>query len=354
MQKILYVGMDVHQATIVIVVLDAEGKTRSEAIIETKTETVRDFIRGLRGELHVTFEEGAQAAWLYDLLRPHVMQVLVCNPRHNKLLGAGNKSDRIDAKKLAQLLRAGLLKPVYHGESGTRALKEMVRGYECLVSDTTRVMNRIKAMYRSRGIACAGHDVYREDRRSQWLQKLTERGVRLRAEVLYRQLTALQELRAEAKQAMLEESGKHGARKLLAGVPELGAVRVAQLIASVDTPHRFRTKRQFWAYCGLVVVQRASAEYRVEGGRVKKAAKAGATRGLNANYNHRLKSVFKAAETSACAREPFRRHYDTLVAKGTDPALARLTVTRKLAAITLALWKRGEQFDAERAVPRAA
>ena len=123
----------------------------SEAIIETKTETVRDFIRGLRGEVRVTFEEGAQAAWLYDLLRPHATEVLVCNPRHNKLLGAGNKSDRIDALKLAQLLRAGLLKPVYHGESGTRALKEMVRSYECLVADTTRVMNRIKAIYRARG-----------------------------------------------------------------------------------------------------------------------------------------------------------------------------------------------------------
>lgn len=354
MQKILYLGMDVHQATTVIAVLNAEGKTTSEAIVETKTETLRDFVRGLRGQLRVTFEEGAQAAWLYDLLRPHVSEVIVCNPRHNKLLASGNKSDRIDALKLARLLKAGLLKPVYHGEHGTRALKEMVRSYECLVADTTRVMNRIKAIYRSRGITCAGHNVYREDRRPEWLAKLTERGVRLRAEVLYRQLTALKELRAEAKQAMLAESGKHGARKLLAGVPELGAVRVAQIIASVDTPHRFRSKRQFWAYCGLAVVTRASAEYRIEDGRVKKAAKAQATRGLNGNYNHRLKSVFKSAAQSACASEPFKQQYDALLAKGTTAALARLTVTRKLAAITLALWKRGEPFDAERAVQRAA
>jgi transposase len=224
--------MNVHQACIVIVVLNAEGKTISEAIIETKTETVRDFMRGLRGEVHITFEESAQAAWLYDLLEPLATEVLGCNPRHNKLLGAGHKSDRIDARKLAQLLRTGLLKPVYHGQSGTRALKEMVRSYECLVSDTTRVMNRIKAIYRARGITCAGHDVYREDRRAQWLQKLTERGVRLRAEVLYRQLRALRELRAEAKQAMLAESGQHGDRKLLTGVPKLGAVRVAQIIAA--------------------------------------------------------------------------------------------------------------------------
>jgi hypothetical protein len=90
MQKILYVGMDVHQATIVIVVRNTEGKTISEAIIETKTEMVRDFIRSLRGEVHITFEEGTQAAWLYDLLRPHATEVLVCNSvQMRDVLGSG-------------------------------------------------------------------------------------------------------------------------------------------------------------------------------------------------------------------------------------------------------------------------
>lgn len=354
MGKILYLGMDVHKACIVIVVLNADGKVVSEAVIETKTETVKDFIRGLRGELHVTFEEGTQAAWLYDVMRPLVSEVMVCNPRHNKLLASGNKNDKVDARKLAQLLKAGLLKAVYHGESRTRALKELVRSYECLVPDSTRVMNRLKALYRSRGIACSGHSVYREDQQEAWLATLTERSVRRRAEMLYRQLRVLTELRQQARQAMIEESRKHPARQLLEGVPRLGAVRVAQIIASVDTPHRFRTKRQFWAYCGLAVVQRTSAEYRVESGQVKKSAKAKATRGLNPHHNHRLKHVFKTAATSACASEPFKQQYESLVEKGIAPSLARLTVTRKLAAITLSVWKHGEPFAADRAVSKAA
>jgi len=98
-----------------------------------------DFLKGLSGEVHVTFEEGTQAAWLYDIIRSHVTALIVCNPQHNKLLASGNKSDRVDARKLAQLLRAGMLRPVYHGEHGTRTLKELVRSYECLVSDTARV-----------------------------------------------------------------------------------------------------------------------------------------------------------------------------------------------------------------------
>jgi transposase len=354
MAKILYVGMDVHQACIVIAVIDAKGKTVSEAVIETKTETVKDFIRGIKGELHVTFEEGTQATWLYDLLRPLVTEVVVCNPRHNKLLASGNKNDKIDAAKLAQLLRGGLLKAVYHGEAGTRALKELVRCYEYLLSDTTRVMNRLKALYRGWGVTCAGHDVYRKDKESEWLAKLADRGVRQRAQLLYRELRALKELRQEAKQAMLAESRKHSARKILEGVPMLGAVRVAQIIATVDNPHRFRGKRQFWAYCGLAVVQRTSAEYRMENGKVKKSAKAQATRGLNTNHNRRLKHVFKAAATSACGCEPFKKQYEKLVEEGVAPALARLTITRKLAAITLAMWKQGEPFAAERAMSRAA
>jgi hypothetical protein len=102
------------------------------------------------------------------------------------------------------------------------------------------------------------------------------------------------------------------------------------------------------------MVTTTSAEYRIEDGRVKKAAKAQATRGLNGNYNHRLKSVFKSAAQSACASEPFKHQYEALVAKGINVAPARLTVIRKPAAITLAIWKRGEPCDAERAVKRAA
>src|ERR1700722_11644494 len=110
-----YIGLDVHQATISVAVLDSAGKLGMEAILETKAEAILQLIHGLRGSLDVTFEEGTCAAWLHDLLKPHVTQVLVCDPRKNALIKAGNKSDRIDARKLAALLKGGLLSAVYHG-----------------------------------------------------------------------------------------------------------------------------------------------------------------------------------------------------------------------------------------------
>jgi hypothetical protein len=130
----------VHQQTISIAVMNSAGKLIMESIIETKTITILQFIQGLRGDLHVTFEEGTWAAWLYDLLKPHVTKVVVCNPRKNALLKEGNKSDRIDARKLAELLRNGSLSGVYHGENGVRTLKELSRSYLTISKDLGRVM----------------------------------------------------------------------------------------------------------------------------------------------------------------------------------------------------------------------
>src|ERR1700719_553270 len=82
-RDIKYIGMDVHKEATVIAVLDGNGKLVMETILETKASSILQFIHGLRGELHVTWEEGTWAAWLYDLLLPQVQQVLVCNPRRN-------------------------------------------------------------------------------------------------------------------------------------------------------------------------------------------------------------------------------------------------------------------------------
>ncbi len=190
-----YIGLDVHQATISVAVMDASGKLVMESILETKASTLLQFLAGLRGNLSVTFEEGTWAAWLYDVLKPHVTHLVVCNPRKNALLKAGSKSDRIDARKLAELLRGNHLKPVYHGETGVRMLRELARSYLTLMEDQIRVMNRLKALYRSWGIACAGRDVYYTRHRAEWLEKLREPGVRRRAERLYEQLDAMQRLR---------------------------------------------------------------------------------------------------------------------------------------------------------------
>lgn len=346
--KTYYVGMDVHQASIVIVVLNGAGKVIETVSLKTGATAVRSYLQRLKGRVFVTFEEGTQAQWLYDVVQPLVTQVMVCDPRQNRLLASGNKSDRIDAQKLAELLRHGSLKAVDHQDHGVRVLKELVRNYECLVQDTTRVMSRLKAMFRSKAIACKGHELYRQDQKKKWLRKLTERGARERAGYLYEYLAALRPLRQKAKLAMLREARRQAAYNWLLSVPRLGPISVAQLLAIVGSPHRFRSKRQFWPYVGLAVVTRTTSDQEVVNGVLRRSRRPVATRGLNRNHNHLLKRVFKMAATSACHQGPFAAAYEARVQRGMDPALARLTIARMLAAITLSLWKRGELFQVER------
>src|SRR6202790_206890 len=115
-----YIGLDVNQETSWVAVLDSAGKLAMEAVLETKAETILQFLHGLRGSLQVTLEEGTCAAWLHDLPKPHVANVLYLNK----------------------------LNPVYHGETAIRALREVARSYLALTRDSTRVMNRLKALYR--------------------------------------------------------------------------------------------------------------------------------------------------------------------------------------------------------------
>jgi transposase len=348
MNSVRYIGLDVHQSTISVAVLNVEGKLTMQSVIATKATAIVDLLKGLRGELHVTFEEGTHSAWLYDVVVRRVARVVVCNPRKNALLKSGNKSDGIDARKLAELLRVGALSPVYHGEQSTRTLQQLAASYTALTEDTGRAMRRIKALYRSQAIACTGKKCLGKRHRQEWLEKLTNSGQRRRAEWLYQELDAMQQLRRQARLAVIAECHKYPAAKFLRSMPFFGPLRAAVLIARVQTPHRFRTKRQFWTYCGLGLETRTSADYVVKDGEVMRRRKPVYIRGLNWNYNHELKNVFKSAATTASAMDgPFRKFYDTRIAHGMLPAMARLTLARKMAAIALILWKKGETFDTE-------
>lgn len=155
-------------------------------------------------------------------------------------------------------------------------------------------------------------------------------------------------MRQAARQELVIESRKHPASSILRQVPWLGPIRIALLIALLQTPHRFRTKRQLWAYSGLALQTRISGEYHSAGGGLQRIKKIPLPRGLNYNHNHDLKNLFKSTATVAGAwAGPFGDFYRALLAKGMKPPMARLTLARKIAAVVLTVWKKGERFDAQ-------
>jgi transposase len=286
-----YVALDVHnEAT--ATVRNARGKVIARSVFPTEEGVFLEFFRGMRGSIHVAIEEGTQAQWLHDLLTPVTDRVVVCDRRGESQ--QGNKGDRIDSDVLSERLRLGDLRAVYHGSPHRADLKELARAYQNVVEDTTRVMQRLKALFRARAIRTRGMRLYNWAHRAEWLAKLPDRGVRLRAEALYTELDVLLELRPKVKAAMVAEARRDPAWALsLRTIPFLGPVRVAVLLATLRTPWRFRTKRNLWSYAGLAVKTYTSSEFVIVGGRPVRRQRQPMTRGLNRNHNRVVKNIFK-------------------------------------------------------------
>jgi transposase len=218
---------------------------------------------------------------------------------------------------------------------------------------TLKELVRIKALFRARAISTTGTAVYRASERKQWLAKL-DGGARVRAAALFRDLDVLLELRPTAKIAMLAEARRQPGWKILRSIPFLGPIRVAQILAIVRTPFRFRTKRNLWPYVGLAVVTRSSADGEFVGGRLRKRQRAPLTRGLNRNHNPILKSVFKGAANAAVSRPgPLRDFYEASLARGAKEELAKVTLARKIVSVALRLWKKEELWDPKKLTMQA-
>jgi transposase len=220
-----------------------------------------------------------------------------------------------------------------------------VKAYGFITEDVARSKNRLKAAYRSEGVPTKEGGLYRAGSKASWTGKL-DAGHQAAAGFLHDALDAQDGLKEAATAALVKEARKHAAFALLQTIPGLGPIRAAQVLSVVVTPSRFRTKRQFWAYCGLAVVTHSSSDWVQHGGTWQRQ-KVQQTRGLNKNYNHVLKNVFKSAAMTVIGMGPdcaLRRDYERMLKNGTKPNLACVTLARKLAAITLAVWKSKQPY----------
>jgi transposase len=341
-----YIGIDAHSETCTVAVMGSAGRRLREAKVETQGKMLRELIGMVPRRRHVCLEEGAQSEWLYELLEPLVEEIVVVRPQKRE----GPKSDSIDAWSLADGLRRGVLPtPVFKAPGSFTGLRQAMRAHQLIQRDLVRAKQRVKALYQSRGLRRLGNSVYEVEARATCLKELPRHHRRL-ATLLSDELDALAELAAEAEDWLQTEAKRTPAVNRLATAPGIGTIRAAQIVAVVVSPHRFRTRKQFWSYCGLGVVTRSSADYGVENGQLVRR-KSVSTRGLNRNRNPMLKNVFKGAAktvTNQMMRHPLRADYIKMVEGGTKANLAQLTIARRIAALTLAMWKNQEDYDPAR------
>jgi transposase len=341
-----YVGMDVHLATISCVVLDHNGKILMSTVLQTKAELIISFLQSLKGTVEIVFEEGTLAQWMFEITREVVHKVVVCNVR--KTFNKDQKSDKRDAQKLARLLRLGEIKGVYHHRRQmVGEIKQLVCIYNQLTTDRTRIINRFRSVFREQALQIS----LRSEELAENLKKLPTKSHRLRAKFLYAEMEAVSKLRDEARVEMVKQARRHKSYKLLQTIPGVSEIRAAQLLAWVVTPHRFRTKKQFWSYCGLSVITQSSSDYEVDKkGSIVRSKKNEATYGLTREYHHGLKELFKAAALSGIQNKQVRKVYEKYLERGLKEPIAQVQLARKLAAGCLAVWKSGKEFEIERLI----
>lgn len=336
-----YIGADVHGNNTELSI-ERNGKIAARHSLPTTVRAIRQVLDRLQGVKHLTFEEGPLAGWLYRGLKDQVDSLVVCDPRRNKLIASeGDKDDRIDAAKLARLLRGGYLRPIYHSDDLSRvALKRWVALYYDRVKDATRSINKLRGCCRIYGQRVPRRALRDPVVRQAWLASLeTDLAEQVRV-LLMGYDTHARQVRL-ARGQLARRARAFPIIAYWSALPGIGPIRATTLFAYLDTPWRFQRKNQLWKYCG-VGLQRSTS------GQDRKGRERPARLRLAWPMNTRLKNVVIGAALSAIRSRDnmFRQHYERMMADGALASNARHTVARKMLTVMWGMWKSQRPFEA--------
>ncbi len=323
-----YIGMDAHSSSCVLSVLDKNGVEIDNVDIQTNGRQLINYVRSIEGKKKMTFEECELSQWLYELMSKEVDELIVCNPVTNRRY-VGPKTDKLDARRLAKLLRGGFLEGVYHDGSDLEKYRSLVSAYQDVVYEAVRLKNRYKSMFRKEGKRIKGQAIYNDE---SLLEDFERSDFKFIGEEIFNLLQQMEGSRSRYL-AEIKRVGK-GFREiaLLKSIGGISDIRAAKIISQVIDPERFPTKYKYFSYCGLVRHPKESG---------------GKGYGTRKGYgNKTLKEVYKMAGKDAIrGSSGFRRYYDALILKGVSEHNAYNAVCRKIAAVSLKMLKSKRRCD---------
>lgn len=278
----------------------------------TNLRELKEYLKTLKGSIALTFEETTTAQWLYLELRDCVDRIVICDPVRNRLLSEGPKNDKIDAGKLALLLRAGLLKEVFHSDDGVYELRLLVSAYRDIVQAGVRAINQRSALARGHG----DETTY--------------------AAFILEHLNKNIDLYRESKKTYIAQFQEFCRRnellKLLLPVHGINTISAVKILAIVVDARRFPRSGKYLNYCGLVTNGKFS------GGRSYGRRKP--------QFCRTLKAVYKTAALAALrGHNPVREYYEELLARGVAEVHARHEIARYIATVTYGILKTGTPYD---------
>ena len=336
--SISYVGLDLGSSKFHQVAINERGaRTRNREFTTSEVNLVKAFA-DMRGEIHVHLEAGELAPWASEIIRPLVHRVVCSHPQTNAWIARDrDKSDRVDAYKLASLLRLNEFKEVrYPQEQLRRDFKAVVQHYDELTAQQARLKTKIKARLRMQGIITRGEAVFSARGRRPVLQAVKSEVVRLAIQQLYAILDQSLASQTEARLLMLRAAQALPEIKVIKTAPGMGPIGACRFSAYIHSPQRFSTTRKLWKYCRLSISHRSSNGKPLRRPRIDRSGCG------------RLKDVSRKAFEAALRRKDnngFQRAYYRALAQTHDATHARLTVQRKIVSTLRAMWINQTPYD---------
>jgi transposase len=339
MKRCHFIGLDTHGEFCEMAALHHDGELFGRGRCDTNIPALVELLERVPRPRQLVIEEGPLADWLWRNLRTHVDDMIVCEPRRNRLIAAdGDKDDPVDAEKLADLYRGGYVKVVHHPESLDQAIfKQHVLLYHQRVSQRVAEGHRVRCLLRRHGIIIRAKDFAQAEQRPALLARLPDHAV-LRDDVklLWDSYDAAGEQEEKFRRRLIELAKTHEVVQRFTELPGIAWVRAATLFVFLDTPWRFKTKAKLWKYLGIGLERRRSGNG-LERLQVPKFC------------NRVLKSTILGAAKSAAAQgdNPFAEQHRRWIDTGMSPKLARRNVARSLSATLWGLWKNSSAYRPE-------
>jgi transposase len=332
-----YIALDVHCAFSEMAVLNSRGDLMKRDHCATTIADLATRLAGIPRPRRLTFEEGPLADWLARELRPHVEELIVCEPRRNQWIAKdSDKDDPIDVGKLADLYRGGYLKAVHQPATLERSLlKQEVLHYHDQVRERVRHGNQLVALFRRHGVFTHVSRLIDPDDWHSALRKLPDDAPLRERLGMVRQLYELLLTQEDLlRKGLVGRAQNLEPVRRFKEVPGMGWIRSVTFFALIDTPHRFRQKRALWRYAGIGLQRRHSG--------------AGATRTqLCRQGNRRLKDVLLGAAQTAIQQgenalaEKYEFWHEE---QGLHAANAKRNVARAVATTLWHMWKSGQTY----------
>ena len=336
-----YIGADVHSNSTELAI-DKRGKIVARYSVPTSIPAIANVLDSFQGKKHFAIEEGPMSGWLYRNLSNKVDDFISSDPRRNKLIASdGDKDDKIDAAKLASLLRGGFLRKIHQSDDAGRAeLKHWVSLYHDRVRDAVRSINKIRGRCRMHGVKLSRAALRNPDSRADWLLETNNRALANQLNMLWIGYDATVQQVKLAKRQLALLGKKYEIIQFFSQLPGVGLIRATTLFAYLDTPWRFKKKNKLWKYCG-VGLQRTTS------GTDKKGNPKPARLKLPWAVNRTLKNaVLGAAQTAINQKKNvFKASYERMVQHGMITSNARHAVARKMLTAMWAMWKTNSPFD---------